>query len=641
MFLGGAAVGKTSLLHGLMNQHLPDKVNPTMLAETYSIKCIGAAGGHHWAAVTEDDEIAEEVQAVVNSTTTDSFVLPPFNVPSSHPEVDQHKKKVMLQGSKQSLSTADQQVFLHLWDCGGSPTFLDILPAFMSPQTIFLLVFNDSESITVDDQRHVQEEITTYSLLHQKMAMIHARFGGAQHGMLLDYPRVVLVGTHADQIAPGKPHEEQKRIASEILDELFTSIKGKEYADMVLGGVVVDNTTAGMGPQADSGFTKIQEIIYNFVHDKLTIETPVSWIHFRKVLQLYIKKQKPVIQLDEVYSIAAECHVPRDEVASALLFYHELGVFLFYPDIESLESVVILEPQWLFDLTRWEGQAMDKDLWDTLTDRGILVEPLYKAMLSKVREHNLTPAALIGMLEHFLLVVPISNTGLYASSGKVKEYFVPHMLQYRRIKSRTFPSSSVSYAELQFYSLKKAAPINLAFLSGYVPPGYYVRLATSLASKQGVMILFDPIYRNQITMDIGVDRLTITEHIDTVELQYSRQAAVIEPFRESCRRLLLLLNECFSDVHQWLPGDRPQLAFPCLECARDTQRDLTQAPFCPFTLELSISQHLHCQMGHISLPTCGQQYWLHYEMNAIERDQALFEVPCIQYIISYNLYYYF
>ena len=66
----------------------------------------------------------------------------------------------------------------------------------------------------------------------------------------------------------------------------------------------------------------------------------------------------------------------EDEVASALLFYHELGVFLFYPDIESLKSVVILEPQWLFDLTRWEGQAMDKDLWDTLTDRGILVEPL-------------------------------------------------------------------------------------------------------------------------------------------------------------------------------------------------------------------------------------------------------------------------
>ena len=47
-----------------------------------------------------------------------------------------------------------------------------------------------------------------------------------------------------------------------------------------------------MVPQADSGFKKIQEIIYNFVHDKLTIETPVSWIHFRKVLQLYIKRHK-------------------------------------------------------------------------------------------------------------------------------------------------------------------------------------------------------------------------------------------------------------------------------------------------------------------------------------------------------------
>ena len=50
-----------------------------------------------------------------------------------------------------------------------------------------------------------------------------------------------------------------------------------------------------------------------------------------------------------MYSIAAECHVPHDEVTSALEFYHELGVFLFYLEVEGLKSVVILEPQWLVD----------------------------------------------------------------------------------------------------------------------------------------------------------------------------------------------------------------------------------------------------------------------------------------------------
>ena len=36
---------------------------------------------------------------------------------------------------------------------------------------------------------------------------------------------------------------------------------------------------------ADSGFAKLQNEVHRFVkYDKLTIETPVSWIHFRKVL---------------------------------------------------------------------------------------------------------------------------------------------------------------------------------------------------------------------------------------------------------------------------------------------------------------------------------------------------------------------
>ena len=101
----------------------------------------------------------------------------------------------------------------------------------------------------------------------------------------------------------------------------------------------------------------------------------------------------------------------------------------------------------------------------------------------------------------------------------------------------------------------------------------------------------------------------------------------------------MLLDECFSAVHQWLPGARPQLAFPCLECAREAQPDiLSRAKFCPFTLEQSVGQHLHCQMGHISLPTHDQEYWLQYDMNAIERDQAQFEVnilftPCETYFI--------
>ena len=674
-----------------MNKRLPRKANSTILAKTRPVKYAWAMTGnpanHQWAKVTEDDEIAEEVQMVKNVTPAEFLlmesttrmhsgsepIMSQVNYTAKLTEVEKHKEKVLDQASaefldqasadEQSQSKANQEVLLHLWDCGGQPVFLDVLPAFLSSRTMFLLVFNASIGLEApfrvyafdDGQRNDQgmSVITTLSLFHKWMAMIHARFGGAQQqGRLPCYPRILLVGTHADQIASGATRKKKIIQKKKIVKVFHESIKGKQYGDMVLGTVILNNTTAGTD-KADFGFKEIQEIVYSFVHDKLTIETPVSWIHFRKVLQLHTKKLKKVISLDEVYNIAAECHVPHDEIRSALLFYHELGVFLFYPVVKGLKSVVILEPQWLVDqfgklFASWKGKTEFSDMWNTLTHYGILVEPLYEDVLGNVCEHNLTPAALIEMLEHFLLAAPIVTTGLHTRSGKVKEYFIPHMLQHhlsqpplattsKSGKRKSFfslrPSTSRD-AEMQSYPPKNAAPIHLTFLSGYVPPGYYVRLATSLASKEGVMVLFHPIYRDQITMDIGVDRLTITEHIDTVELQYSRRAAANEPFRESCRKLLLLLDECFSEVHQWLPGARPQLAFPCLECARVAQPDIpSREKFC--SLEL-VGQHLRCQIrGHISLPTHDQVYWL-YKMNAIECDQAQFEVntaitPCETY----------
>ena len=549
MFLGPAAVGKTSLRHGLMNQPLPDKADSTILAETrpvmYSWAKTGSSSHHQWAAVTEEDEIAEEAQLILAQETKTELFSGFFNwlLPKtlSHEEVDKHKEIVLEQASKRSVGP-DQEVLLHLWDCGGQPVFLDFLPAFMSSRTVFLFVFDASKGLEApfrmitNDKGHRKDDgalkITTLSLLQKWMASIHARFGSSaqQQRTVTDYPRIILVGTHADQLAPGRPDKERKEAAEAILNKLFASIEGKEYADMVLCGMVVDNTTAGMGSRADPVFEMLRRTVYSFVQDKLSEDMPVSWVHFRKVLQLHTKTEKSVISLDEVYSIAAECHVPRDEVPSALLFYHDLGVFLFYPHIEGLKSVVILEPQWLVDrfgelFASWKGMAEYSNMWNTFTHYGILVEPLYEAVLGNVHKYNLIPAALIEMLEHFLLAAPIVTTQVHAKSGLVKEYFIPHMLRFHIAMTPSHSTSIESSSPILTHRshhkdalpLKKAAPVHLTFLSGYVPPGYYVRLVTSLASKEGVMVRFySGIYRDQITMDIGGDRLTITEHTDTL-----------------------------------------------------------------------------------------------------------------------------
>ena len=181
---------------------------------------------------------------------------------------------------------------------------------------------------------------------------------------------------------------------------------------------------------------------------------------------------------------------------------------------------------------------------------------------------------------------------------------------------------------------KKAAPIHITFPSGYVPPGYYVRLITSLASKKGVMVLFHTgIYRDQISMNIGIDNLTITEHNETIELQFSRQGSIEEPFQKSCRRFLILLNECFSEVYQWLPGAKTQLAFSCSKCSHAPHLGVpSRAKFCLFTIEHYTDQHLFCHVGHKDMPNLSQKYWLQY---GIQQEPVLFEVlyiimlPCM------------
>ena len=650
MLLGPAAVGKTSLRHGLMNEPLPDKANSTVLAHTRPVKYYWVKSGKHsvcyWAEMSKEDEISENLQLFhqYRTSLTDEEKYSWVSVVGEsrhkvvHSEVTAHETVIMSR-LMSSEKIKDDEVLFHLWDCGGQPIFLDLLPAFLSSRTVFLLMFDASKSldepfqvvINNEGQQRLEAvlEISILSLLRKWMCSIHARFGTVgQSGQLSTYPRIIVVGTHADQLAPGQPIQARKEVIAQVFSKISSAIEGNEYADMILDMVMVDNTCAGKSDQTGSGFEELHHQIATFVQEKLTKETPISWIHFRKVLQLYTKEKKPVISLKEVYSIAKDCRIPRKDVPNALLFYHELGIFLFYADIKSLKSVVFLEPQWLVDrfgelLAGWKEKPEHRNMWNTLTRYGILVEPLCEAVLSKVEEFGLTPSSLVDMLEHFLLAALIVTNGVHPKSGKVKEYFVPLMLHHH------LPQSTLSSSPPQPSAVESAAPIHLTFLSGYVPPGYFVRLATSFAAKKEVKVFFlSGIYRNQITMDIGMDRLTITEleHNDTIELHFSRQASSRERFRKSCQKMLKILHECFAEVYQWLPGASAGLAFLCSECKVDISWK-TRA--CPFTVDQLDTEHLHCQMGHHSLPTLPERYWL-------QPDSSLYKVSLLEYMYAYT-----
>ena len=46
------------------------------------------------------------------------------------------------------ITAPEREVLMYLWDCGGQPVFLDILPAFLTQRTMYLSLFDARRTLT-------------------------------------------------------------------------------------------------------------------------------------------------------------------------------------------------------------------------------------------------------------------------------------------------------------------------------------------------------------------------------------------------------------------------------------------------------------------------------------------------------------
>ena len=178
--IGPGGVGKSSLLRGLMNKRLPQNAESTILADTKTLKPqfwakAGESADGYWAEVTDQDEIKElagllqlvaQVKsgrstgsraAKILSTMAAAIAVPMFYPPGFAPQrvssmpdenVSSVKDDVIqdvlqqvlkhVQSNPENPSVPQSEVLMHVWDCGGQPVFLDVLPAFLTSRIIFL-----------------------------------------------------------------------------------------------------------------------------------------------------------------------------------------------------------------------------------------------------------------------------------------------------------------------------------------------------------------------------------------------------------------------------------------------------------------------------------------------------------------------
>ena len=645
MIVGPGGVGKSSLLNGLMNLPLPCEAYSTQVADTFSLRPTESywacsQEGKFWTKITDADEIkglAQLIQTILDykdsksatgsdvsigsDTSSESDVSSGEIQPSkTAPKFDHPLIEGILKEILSVIITGDpfikEEVYLHVWDCGGQPVFLKILPAFLTARTLFLLMFDarcdlhdQYQCLTYLKGRATAhlEDISTLDLMVQWISTIHATLLNKR--LIIDkesdgdeeapkYPLVLPVGSHGDDVSV-------KERKDEILEKLSTEFTDKAFSDIVLDGAIVDNTTAGKGElEEDNTFKLIRTIVNKFATKNLAIRTPITWLLFRKVFQRYARSQKkPVVPLEEVKELCRACLIPEDTLTSILAFYHDLAVFFHYSDIPSLKSCVIADPQWLIKqiarLLALEGreECRNSRLWKLLREDGVLVESLYQEVLSAQKE--LQPQQIVDLLEHFLIIATIS---IEKHKGPGRKYFVPSMLPHLL---KVDDPQSISTA------IKFAIPFHLVFNTNYLPPGFFTQLAAVMSKHPKCYLpVNEKIYRNQIQFLFGspgqqLDRLFITEEKLSVRVDVQRinSRECNCPFISSCRDILEILQDSSSDIKKWLPGINIDFALKCEGCPQSDH--FVILPSSPTTSNPA----LICQKGNQTKLNDFQRFW--------------------------------
>lgn len=661
MLVGPGGVGKSSLLHGLMNLPLP-LANSTQLADLLTVrpqtdmdqtsraeqqsttKQIWARATDDekpWEIVTDDDEINELVglvllvsnvsQGVTKSSRFHKFVqATAYSVGHLCSGItkgisDEYREQVSIVKNevvRDVLSRAielankdphsqapESEIRVRVWDCGGQTVYLDILSAFLTPKTLFMLLYDARKDLSdrcitlshQDGQMTLQtsQSFSYQELFSQWMASIHVTLTDITSGRIPGYPHIITVGTHGDD-SDVSVHK------NEIIERVKMSMcEGKAFTHLVGKGFIVNNKSAGKGENEDPTFKEIRKEVHKFTSQpSVTIATPVAWVLFRKVLDK-VAETKPVLTYEEALEVAVACSIPPHTFSSVLKFYHDMAVFLHYEHIPSMKGYVIASPQWLVrqlaKLLALEGfeEVHNTALWKPLRENGILIEPLFREVW---KGSSLPEEAVIDLLEKCLLATPIdTKQSVHRFPGV--EYFVPSALPL---------CSDDALNHLPHNANTRKASLHLLFSTGYVPPGYFTRLVISLSNEKKCQIFFSHgIYRNRVTFLFGdennkLDEVTIIQHIESVEIAVSRSTDRNShnlPFSLACHEVKNIILACSSNVRQWLPSIKVYTAFRCELCA--LKDHFTEIPAGATT-----QSKLRCQNGKICTFTTAEQYWL-------------------------------
>ena len=566
-FLGTAGVGKSSFKNSLMKLPWDPKANSTIISDVSCVRPF-AKGllSEQWEAVTHEAEIEamahlfsavrkdEKHRSVLIDPTDDDVTTLSINDTVSN-KLDSVLREISTFPVLPTVGQVEPHLLMHFWDCGGQPAFLEILPVFLTSRTTFLLHFDASKDLNskwqsvhhIDGIRYDGDEVNMSTLTYMLnwMACVHShlmKYGA--DGSIPDYPRMYCIGTHGDLLTDRKKEQ--------VRSELMSHYKDKEYAKLISDTLIIDNTSSGKGESEDPNIEVVRSAIIDITRNKLIVKTPISWVLYRKVLQAL---KENIINISLAMEVGAVCKIPPEDVPQVLLFYHDLGSVLYYPQLEGLREKVIVDPKFFIDalgkIFTFQASTTHSKEWEIFHQYGILIQPLYTSVWKECGD--LKPEDFIEVLLHFRLAARVTiEDKQIGCSSRYKQYFIPAILKL--CQDSTIATHSKE--------LETASPLHIRFETGFVPPGFFTRFVAVIASHPNTTLYLQKrVYRNRVTFryedeeNRSIEHLTVTDQHDVIQVNVHRPNIETDPavpFSNVCQDILVLLEDSAKDVENIL-----------------------------------------------------------------------------------------
>ena len=584
---GAPGTGKSSFLKLLYNEDPPGCHISTPVIKTREARIIHATKGDDsmWRKIDHESLKTKITQGIKHSIRPHKPEKEPADNDDS--TTAGHDNIVELSSLPQSSVTQEiidllphveksEELYRSHWiygvDTGGQAAFLDISPILLRYHSINILTHKLDERL--EDKAKfffsiegnligepVKRQITNLQLLEASFRSVFSiDFPELPniHIKHVQEPYYIVLGTFLDKLHEcGESLQTKNTILWSALEKFreFTIMYRRAGNEVIFPVNTMDRDDYGKELAA-----RIRKKICQYY---IEAEIPIRWFFFQ--LELQKTSKSSIISLSNCLKIGMTLQMDISDVQAALMYYHDLTIFLYFPKV--LPNVVFVHPQPLFERLSDLISISFADAVDHLEEGGISLynpaaheelkdEGTFKEdLLTSPNSHlsqgfypEFTPQDFLKLMENLCIFAPLPDN----------KYLIPSVLP---VKDDTESMKAQFSPEVD--------PLIFTWDEKALPRGVFTALvAYLLNSKLSFKFKLPhskhfPRYRNAMTLCIDDGYILLVDSMNCMEVCYCGPLNKCHAIREAIYVGILSIIDKFSHMTSVkCPDER----FYCIKC---------------------------------------------------------------------------